>query len=343
MKRIIAFILALMLCISLVACGDEGKKKSNRENTSTSMPRAIEIKENETISIHNTCEFYIESISILDKITPASPDKWYNYHEADEGKTYVDICFHYKNTDTESKHLEDDIESSLFYGENYVYNGFVEIEEYDRSDFKYDDEVIPLANEYVHILYEIPDGVATGDGALVAILKVHNENYSIKVRSGSNKFIEPKSSNSSEKSGGKLTVGEIVYQPENCEFFIEYYDITKKVVPKDHDSVYSYYEAEGGKVYVDFCISYKSLAFEEVDLDSIITANLRYDKSYTYSANVILEIVGSGSFTKWGDIMPLSTEYIHCLFEVPEELKDSEKSIVIDFKIGSKSYSLNVR
>ena len=43
------------------------------------------------------------------------------------------------------------------------------------------------------------------------------------------------------------------------------------------------------------------------------------------------------------DIAPLTTEYIHILFSVPEEVANSTDSVAIDFTIGGNTYIYTVR
>ena len=42
-------------------------------------------------------------------------------------------------------------------------------------------------------------------------------------------------------------------------------------------------------------------------------------------------------------IAPLTTEYIHYLFEVPEEIADTTESIVVSFLIDGNLYDYTVR
>lgn len=43
------------------------------------------------------------------------------------------------------------------------------------------------------------------------------------------------------------------------------------------------------------------------------------------------------------NIAPLTTEYIHYLFEVPEEVQSSSEGIVISFSVSGNSYTYTVR
>ncbi len=353
MKRIITFILALTLCVSLFACEskEKNKNRSDKEsNSSIPLHSAQKIELNNNIRIDEVCEFTIENIQITDKVSPADPDSWYTSYKSGEGKKYVDILIVYKNTSTEDQNIENNFEISLYYGENYVYNGLIAIEESDRSDFTYDDTVIPLASEYVHALIKIPDTVASGEGSLVAVFEIHGNKYQVNVRSGIDKYTESKSSGAIDKKGGKIALNELLYIPNKCEFLVEHCDMTYDIVPKNPSMFYTHYEADEGKIYVDLLINYKHLGSTEEEFtnfqtskDSIISATLIYNGKYRYSGFYCLEDEDRSDFSSSGELIPLSSEYIHCLFEVPEEVKNSQESLSIELKIGGNNYTFTIR
>jgi hypothetical protein len=130
-----------------------------------------------------------------------------------------------------------------------------------------------------------------------------------------------------------------------CEFALEFVNIEQKILPPNLGNVYSYYEAEDGKVYVDFCIAYKNTDTSDIDADEILSAKLMYDDKYEYSGFSIIEEENRSDFTYSNitSISPLCTEYLHYLFEVPEEVKTSGKSIEITFTIDEVTYTYSVR
>lgn len=126
---------------------------------------------------------------------------------------------------------------------------------------------------------------------------------------------------------------------ENSEFTIEYVDITKDVIPPQDGDVYIHYEADDGKVYVDICFAYKNTGAEKIYLDDVISANMKYAGKYTYTGFVCCEEDNRSDFSSYVHISPLATEYVHYLFEVPEEVKTSGKSVEITFTIDGNNYS----
>lgn len=132
---------------------------------------------------------------------------------------------------------------------------------------------------------------------------------------------------------------------KNGEFSIDFVNIAQKITPPTPDSYYSYYEADNGKVYVDFCFSYKNTSAAALDADEIIEAVLIYDGKYEYDGFDIIEEDNRGDFTyaNISEIDPLCTEYLHYLFEVPEEVETSGKAILIEFTIDETEYTYKVR
>lgn len=130
-----------------------------------------------------------------------------------------------------------------------------------------------------------------------------------------------------------------------CEFYIDYSKITKKVLPPNPDSYYSYYEAGNGKTYIDLCIAYKNLDVQDVEADTVIGAKLKYDNKYDYTGFSCIEEDNRGDFTYSNitSISPLTTEYLHYLFEVPEAVGEGTESIVITLYVSGNEYIYRVR
>lgn len=142
------------------------------------------------------------------------------------------------------------------------------------------------------------------------------------------------------KKGQKITIDGI------CQFNIDYTDVTKKVVPKNPERYYRYYEAEKGMTYVDICIAYKNLESSAVMADDVGSAVMYYDNNYEYKSFSCIEEDNRGSFTYSNitSIDPLTTEYLHYIFEVPDEVVKSGKSMVVYLSFGEDNiYRINIK
>ncbi len=122
--------------------------------------------------------------------------------------------------------------------------------------------------------------------------------------------------------------GEIITVDDRGEFYVDFSDITARVIPPAATSYYSYYDAGDGKLYVDLCISYKNLDSSKRDASEVINATLLYSNTYEFRGTSIIEESNRSDFTYTSitSIAPLTTEYLHYIFKVPEEVVDSTGS-----------------
>lgn len=123
------------------------------------------------------------------------------------------------------------------------------------------------------------------------------------------------------KEGQRITVDN------RYSFKIDYTDITKDVIPKKPQSFYRHYTADSGKTYIDVCLAYKNLESVSVRADDVGSVVMYYDNNYEYTGFSTIEENNRGSFTYTNItyIDPLSTEYLHYLIEVPDEVVKSGK------------------
>ena len=141
-----------------------------------------------------------------------------------------------------------------------------------------------------------------------------------------------------------IAVGESA-TTDKCEFTVDYVNITRDVMPPQPGDWYSHYEAEAGKVYVDFCVAYKNTDTANVDADKTLSGKLIYNGKYEYSGFSMIEEESRSDFTYSNitSIAPLTTEYVHYLFSVPEEVETSGAEIVLKMTIGGAEYKIVVR
>lgn len=141
-----------------------------------------------------------------------------------------------------------------------------------------------------------------------------------------------------------ISIGESITTNE-CEFSIDYISITNDVMPPSPDNWYSHYEAEHGKVYVDFCVAYKNTANGNIDADKVVSGKMIYAGKYEFTGFPMIEKDNRSDFTYANitSIAPLTTEYVHYLFEAPEEVASSNQSIMLKMNIGGTDYNVNVR
>lgn len=305
------------------------------------------IEANQLKTIEDVSEFSLESFQLTKQVKPPTEGTFYTYYGAEEGKTYVDITITYKNLRDSAIEADKVFSGELWFANKYNYNGFTVIENDGRQDFTYVNitQISPLSQEFLHLLVEIPDEVAQSDGKLVATLNFDGEYYNVLIRDGSEGEVLAPFPDSKMKADGNLKANEKLAVPNKHEFWVEYANISKKIDPPKPGDFHTYYEADDGKVYVDFCLAYKNWTTHGVSADDVVKAELKYADKYNYSGFSIIEQESRTDFTYSNitRIPPLSVEYIHYLFEVPDEVENSSESIIITFSIGDNEYSYTVR
>ncbi|WP_035765023.1 hypothetical protein [Butyrivibrio sp. NC2002] len=309
-------------------------------------PDAELLKEGNTVTVGEICEITLDYTDITGDVMPKNPASFYTHYEADAGKAYVDVCVAYKNTDTSAITADDTMKGRLVYAGKYEYSGFSMIEEDNRGNFTYSNitSISPLSTEYIHYLFEVPDEVKNSGKEVDVYLTVSDKEYKVEVNQGSVDSSEVKATTEATNVGGTVNDGEAI-TTSNSEFSVDYSNITNDVMPKSPANFYSHYEADAGKVYVDFCIAYKNTSGSNIGADKIMSASLKYADKYDYTGFSMIEEDNRGDFTYSNitSVAPLSTEYIHYLFEVPEEVKNSSESIVISFTIDGCDFDYTVR
>lgn len=339
-KKIFYLLLCVLMCLTLVGCGDDDKdteKSSKKDKTEEKVSKTTivfgEEKEFKNFTI-TLSEAYL-----TDDIIPQKATSYYSHYEAKSGELYLDIIMKVKNTANKSVDIDDLFDGKVKVGSK-EYTGMVFMEEDGRSDFTGYGYIDSLATEYVHFAVAVPENTSTSDKITVE-LTIDEKTYTADASNAvekTKKVIED--STKTIANNEKQTIDKV------AEFYIEKSSITKKVEPPKASSYYTYYEADSGKVYVDIVISYKNLNSIDAECDELLGgAKLIYDNNYEYTGNAIVEEDNRSDFTYASitSISPLTTEYVHYLFQIPENLKDETGSLVFQFRIGDNLYKYSVR
>lgn len=143
-----------------------------------------------------------------------------------------------------------------------------------------------------------------------------------------------------------IQAGEKVQVADYCEFTLESAKFSKKVIPSNPGTFYTYYEAkEAGTTYLDTIISIKSLLTEAKAADDFASVKLKYNNKYEYKTFSTIENQGGKDFTYTNitSIEPLKSGKLHFLAEVPEEVQNGSEPLSITITINKKDYQFNVR
>ncbi len=131
-----------------------------------------------------------------------------------------------------------------------------------------------------------------------------------------------------------------------CAFYVDRSQIAARIDPPTPASFYSYYETgDPDRVYVDVCVAYQNLGTTGCRADGLFSASLLYGGKYSYTGFSIIEESGRGDFTYSNitDIAPLTTGYVHYLFEVPAEVTQTNRSVEVTLSTGGNDYIYTVQ
>ena len=325
---------------------EEARKAEAEAQRSEAGKNAKPLSAGKTVSTENY-ELTLESVNITGDVIPPKPAGFYQHYQADQGKKYADICFAFKNLAASAVGADEILNGELLYCGQYKYRGMSIIEEDNRGSFGYANitSIDPLATEYLHYLFEIPDSAAESEGSLAATIFVNESAYAVSVREGNPSYKEQPDSTAVLKDSGSIEAGAVIAIPNVCEFVVESANITDDVMPPKPADFYNHYEAADGKTYVDLCVAYKNWKDSDVGADDVISGKLFYAEKYEYIGDVTIEEKSRGSFgyANITSIAPLMTEYLHLLFEVPDEVAGSNEPLSVSLTVNGKDYSYKMR
>lgn len=332
MRKYFYLAIMILLIVSFTGCAD----RPTAEESPTAQPEentAPVLAEGETITIDGMCEFNMNYVTIAE-----DPDSFF---KAETGKAYVDFCITYTNLGDYIITADHIMEGKLIYSGQYEYDGInstVDVETGRPWDYAYYIKMQPSDTRQVHYLFSVPKEVQDSDRMVELNMRIRGNDYRVIVREGGKGTVAD--GNAASKTSGAVTVGEAV-ATDNSEFYVEYAEFTRKVMPPAPKTGYNYYAADEGKVYIDFCISYKNTSAKKIMAAKAVSAKLEQAEAKT----IVAEEFNRSMFEHGSpvNIIPLSTEYIHCIFQVPEELVTNDEPVTISFKIDGNSYTYSVK
>ena len=200
-KRILAFVMAGTICLSLAACGGNGDSSAgSNADTSALEARIAELEaenealraqisegstggettpapEGETISlgaaytIPDLCEFTVDYADLKKEVLPPNPTSFYTYYQEEDGMTYIDVAISTKNLRTTARRADDFGKVTAVCGTGYEYTGFSTIEEKNGGNFTYTNitDVDPLETAVIHYIISIPNEIADDTSAPITL------------------------------------------------------------------------------------------------------------------------------------------------------------------------------
>ncbi len=138
---------------------------------------------------------------------------------------------------------------------------------------------------------------------------------------------------------------ETVTKDGKYELTVVGHEFSKRVEPKDTSGFYTYYEAEKeGHQYLDIRYEYKNLDSVEQRSDKVLSMKIKFNDKYEYTGFCIIEKDdGDFTYSNITSIAPLTTGNMHYLFDVPDEVANSEGAVVATLTVGNEVYEVKIR
>lgn len=349
-KSIFLGVLVLMLIFVLTGCGkdnNDSEDKNDDSNKSSKLSLNIE----EAKSINDTIEITIKSNKILNKITPSAATGYYTYYEAGEGKKFFDIIADVKNISSEPIKIGEICKSKLIIDEKeYDISYMAEENDGQRINaYASSKSIDPLTTETYHFAAKVNSDLVDKENTAKLVLTINNKDYTyvVNIVKSDNDISSDKSTINLNYKGTEILKDQLVSVKDTCEFTINSFDFTKKVLPTTPSGYYHYVDAKDGKVYLDIKVTVKNLKSSAVKQDTMLgNITLVYNNNYEYSCSKVIEKDNGqdlNTYTNLYDIDPLATMNYHIISEVPEEVQNSSDPLFVKFAINGEDYVLNIR
>ena len=131
-------------------------------------------------------EYKIENVELTYEVLPPNTSSVYTSYPAEQGKVYLHMNGKLKNLMKRDIRIEETFTPAAIYGDGYVYDGFVIVEEDNSFDWNSSYSAgAPLETSGVHILVEMPDEIENTDDNILLSLKTtdggtYQFNYRVK-------------------------------------------------------------------------------------------------------------------------------------------------------------------
>lgn len=156
--------------------------------------------------------------------------------------------------------------------------------------------------------------------------------------------IGSQSSASVENGPAEIAVKQVYTIDDFCEFTIQSVTFSYDVLPDVQSGVYTHYQAEDDKIYLDIDIDIKNLQKESLMCDSIATFTLDYNDGYTYTAFAVVEDSTTGfTYANITAIDPLETKAMRYLVDCPIEVYTSDHPLFLTMQAGNKTFHILLR
>lgn len=334
MKQHSKLLLTLFLAACLTGCGSQPAEDTPSQPQVEESTAPI-LTAGESVTLDGIGEFHIEQAIITE-----NPDYFF---EADPDRTYIDFGITYRHLADTTITLDQIMDGKLIYSGQYTYSGTAVAVASDDSGaawyYAHTEKMGPSDTREVHYFFTVPREVEDSGRMVELRMNIRNNDYRIIVREGE-KGVVPGSQDSVCKTSGAIETGELI-ATDNAEFYVEYAAFSQKVTPPSPNSGYNYFEAEEGKILLDICVAYKNLSGKQITAGKAVSATLKQADAVASAA----ELGKRSSFDSPSlvNIIPLGMEYVHYIFQLPQETASGGEELTVSFKIDGHRYTYSVK
>ena len=326
MKRILALLLALIMCIGLCACGSNESTDAN-DNSKQDDGRSISFKESNVIG---DAEITFNHAFSTEKIQPPKKDNVSTSFVPSSGKVYFVLSAEIKNTGSTSMDIESLFTTKLSIGTEQDVPAMYIMLEGDGTNLSPITTLDALATGNFYIAFNVDPSVVN-ETATLTITDNNGKDYI-----GSFKLSDFEAAKKALSVGDTVTV-------EDFELTINDISFTDTLYPPRPNGYYHYFEAPNGKTLLVVSCSAKNLKGSDLKYTSIAGVNCVYDGKYNYSSYIVMEEDGGEDLSQYVSaygIAPLDSNNFYYVIEVPQEVQTVTSEIT--FLIGTTYYSYTV-
>lgn len=334
MKKTIALILAMLMCISLCACAtDGGSGKSTEKNKGEDY---IDISFKDTNVLPDTAELTFSYAFATDTLTPPIASGTYTDYQADSGKVFLVLAADVKNISEKSVDVSSVFEASIKIGGEKIPASFYLIEDGGSSISEYGD-IDALSTAAVYIAFSVDSDAV-------------DEPFTLTLKDNDGNKYRGEFTLASMKGDDKVVLGKAI-STDNFELTVNDVYFDAALYPPHASGYYHHFEAADGKTYLIISCSVKNLKGTDLKYDSIAGVSCVYNEKYRYDSILVIEEEGgvdldeylhiySYSSSNKYSISPLDSGNLYYLIEMPQEVETG--SIVISIRVANECYTYSV-
>lgn len=347
MKKIVALLLSLLLCLSLCACGgkdgpsqpdnlpentDEPGTPDSADEPEQSDPEPVpqELTLDALNSIDGVVEYEISTVYTSNDIMPPKPTGVYTHYEAKDGKQIIVVIMNIKNLQSTGVSAHDLLAVELSIGDS-EYASTCVVEEDGGEDLGSGSHTVePLSEARIYHMFEIPVDADT-------------EHMTLTVTAGEDARAVSLGLQQFESAKKPIVIGEEITDGETLSLTIDSISFATTLYPPKATGYYHYYEAETGKTYLIVKATAKNLKGTAMKYSDIAGVSAVYDDKYNYSSFGVLEKDGGADLNGYPNqysIDPLDSGVIYYLIEVPAEVESGK--VDLSFYISGSYYAYTI-